>query len=138
LDRTLFWTTAELEDKLLDFRTYFNEHRSHTGLQGRTPDRATPCRDLSPVSIPMAGNAIAEASITHPWPPDSPKNSAPGGIRRKSANRTPTGNICCFVLLSAPRLADLILSLPPSAFRYDSPSAGQRSPAESVRISIRH
>ena len=110
-DRTLFWTTADLEDKLLDFRTYFNEHRSHTGLQGRMPDQATPCRDLSPVSIPMAGNAIAEASITHPRPPDSPKNSAPGGIRRKSANRTSTGTICCFVLLSAPRLADLILSL---------------------------
>src|SRR5438093_7153188 len=25
LDRTLFWTTADLEDKLLDFRTYFND-----------------------------------------------------------------------------------------------------------------
>jgi putative transposase len=42
LDRTLFWTTADLENKLLDFRTYFNEHRSHTGLQGRTPDPGTP------------------------------------------------------------------------------------------------
>jgi transposase InsO family protein len=38
LDRTLFWTTADLENKLLDFRTYFNHHRTHTGLQGRTPD----------------------------------------------------------------------------------------------------
>src|SRR5439155_7093477 len=36
LDRTLFWTTADLEDKLLDFRTYFNHHRSHTALGGRT------------------------------------------------------------------------------------------------------
>jgi len=42
LDRTLFWTTADLENKLLDFRTYFNEHRSHTGLQGRTPDQDMP------------------------------------------------------------------------------------------------
>src|ERR1019366_7039530 len=42
LDRTLFWTTADLENKLLDFRTYFNEHRSHTGLHGRTPDPDTP------------------------------------------------------------------------------------------------
>jgi hypothetical protein len=25
LDRTLFWTTADLENKLLDFQTYFNE-----------------------------------------------------------------------------------------------------------------
>ncbi len=42
LDRTLFWTTADLENKLLDFRTYFNVHRSHTGLEGRTPDQDTP------------------------------------------------------------------------------------------------
>src|ERR1035437_5437422 len=42
LDRMLFWTTSDLENKLLDFRTYFNEHRSHTGLQGRTPDQDAP------------------------------------------------------------------------------------------------
>jgi putative transposase len=38
LDRTLFWTTADLESKLLDFTRYFNGHRSHTGLQVRTPE----------------------------------------------------------------------------------------------------
>ena len=38
LDRTLFWTTADLENKLLDFTTYFNLHRSHTAREGRTPD----------------------------------------------------------------------------------------------------
>ena len=42
LDRTLFWTTADLEDKLLDFRKYFNHHRSHTALEGRTPDQDSP------------------------------------------------------------------------------------------------
>ena len=42
LDRTSFWTTADLEDKLLDFRTYFNHHRSHTALEGRTPDQDAP------------------------------------------------------------------------------------------------
>src|SRR6266849_4098967 len=42
LDRTLFWTTADLEDKLLDFRTYFNHHRSHTALEGRTPEQDAP------------------------------------------------------------------------------------------------
>ncbi len=31
LDHILFWTTADLENKLLDFRTYFNNHR---GLDG--------------------------------------------------------------------------------------------------------
>src|ERR1019366_4272339 len=41
LDRMLFWTTADLESKLLDFQTYFNEHRAHTGRQGRTPDQDT-------------------------------------------------------------------------------------------------
>jgi len=46
LDYTLFWTTADLETKLLDFRTYFNNHRTHTSLGGRTPD--------TPVSRPIA------------------------------------------------------------------------------------
>jgi transposase InsO family protein len=38
LDRTLFWTTADLEMKLLDFRRYYNGHRTHSGLAGHTPD----------------------------------------------------------------------------------------------------
>ena len=42
LDRMLFWPTARLENKLLDFRTYFNEHRSHSGLEGRTSNQDTP------------------------------------------------------------------------------------------------
>jgi hypothetical protein len=40
------WTTADLEKKLLDFRTYFNNHRTHTSREGRTPD--------TPVSRPIA------------------------------------------------------------------------------------
>ena len=39
LDRTLFWTTVDLENKLLEFRNYFNRHRTHTSLEGRTPDQ---------------------------------------------------------------------------------------------------
>ena len=46
LDHLLFWTTTDLENKLLDFRTYFNNHRTHNSLEGRTPD--------SPVSRPIA------------------------------------------------------------------------------------
>ena len=38
LDHTLFWSSADLENKPLDFRTYFNAHRRHTSLEGRTPD----------------------------------------------------------------------------------------------------
>jgi hypothetical protein len=46
LDHMLFWTTADLENKLLDFSTYFNNHRTHTSRKGRTPD--------TPVSRPVA------------------------------------------------------------------------------------
>jgi putative transposase len=38
LDHRLFWTTVDLENKLLDFTTYFNHHRTHTSREGRTPD----------------------------------------------------------------------------------------------------
>jgi putative transposase len=38
LDRTLFWTTADLGAKLLDFKHFYNGHRAHSGLEGRTPD----------------------------------------------------------------------------------------------------
>ena len=37
LDRTLFWTTADLEVKLIDFQHYYNGHRTHAGLEGRLP-----------------------------------------------------------------------------------------------------
>jgi putative transposase len=46
LDHLLFWTTVDLENKLLDFRTYFNNHRTHTSREGRTP--------VTPVSRPIA------------------------------------------------------------------------------------
>src|SRR5262245_2578000 len=38
LHRTLFWTTADLEMKLLDFQRYDNGHRTHARVNGRTPD----------------------------------------------------------------------------------------------------
>jgi putative transposase len=38
LDRTLFWTTADLEAKLGEFQLYYNEHRAHAGVDGRPPD----------------------------------------------------------------------------------------------------
>jgi putative transposase len=44
LDRTLFWTAADLELKLLDFQRYYNGHRTHAGLDGRTPE---PSPDVS-------------------------------------------------------------------------------------------
>ena len=66
LDRTLFWTSADLENKLLDFRTYFNFHCSHTALKGQTPAKTRPSRIQAPVFIPMVGKATVEASITTP------------------------------------------------------------------------
>ena len=41
LDHTLFWTAADLEMKLLDFQRYYNGHRTHAGLNGRTPEPST-------------------------------------------------------------------------------------------------
>jgi hypothetical protein len=36
LDRILFWTTADLEAKLIDFQHYYNGHRTNGGT-GRAP-----------------------------------------------------------------------------------------------------
>ena len=38
LDRILFWSTADLEEKLTDFQRYYNDHRTHWGLGGRLPN----------------------------------------------------------------------------------------------------
>lgn len=37
LDHTFFWTEIDLVGKLLDYKTYFNHHRTHMGLGGSTP-----------------------------------------------------------------------------------------------------
>ena len=42
LDRTLFWTAADLEAKLREYQGYYNGHRTHAGLNGRPP---TPSAD---------------------------------------------------------------------------------------------
>jgi len=39
LDRTLFWTTADLEMKLRAFRNYYNAYRVHAALEGCPPER---------------------------------------------------------------------------------------------------
>jgi transposase InsO family protein len=35
LDHILSWTTADLEEKLVDFQNYYNGYRTHAGLEGR-------------------------------------------------------------------------------------------------------
>jgi hypothetical protein len=37
VDRTLFWTAADLERKLFEFQDYYNAHRAHAALNGRPP-----------------------------------------------------------------------------------------------------
>jgi len=57
LDRTLFWTAADLEMTLLDFQHYYNGHRAHAGLNGRTPE-------------PSADQGCARASVSaYRWQP---------------------------------------------------------------------
>jgi putative transposase len=51
LDRTLFWTAADLELKLREFQRYFNGHRTHAGLGGLTPE-------------PRAGEDSARACVS--------------------------------------------------------------------------
>ena len=50
LDRILFWTTADLEAKLLDFQHYYNGYRTHAGLEGRLPE-------------PPAGGAVSPTGL---------------------------------------------------------------------------
>ncbi len=66
LDRTLFWTAADLEMKLLDFQRYYNGHRTHAGLNGRTPEPSTDtgCARASVNSYPLAATlprAVSDA-----------------------------------------------------------------------------
>ena len=37
LDRMLFWSAPDLEHKLSEFEDFFNAHRAHASLNGRTP-----------------------------------------------------------------------------------------------------
>jgi putative transposase len=37
LDRMLFWSARDLEQKLSDFQDFYNSHRAHASLGGRIP-----------------------------------------------------------------------------------------------------
>ena len=41
LDLMLFWTRPDLESKLRDFQDYYNRHRAHSALSGRTPQETS-------------------------------------------------------------------------------------------------
>ena len=55
LDRILFWPTADLETKLLEFQHYYNAHRTHAGLEGRLPEPA------------VAGSALPMGLDSYRW-----------------------------------------------------------------------
>ena len=38
LDQTFFWTATDLENKLRHYQHYYNEHRCHLSLDGKTPE----------------------------------------------------------------------------------------------------
>jgi hypothetical protein len=65
LDPTLFWTTADLESKLLDFKTYFNHQRTHSARAGRPPDDVPTCqhRDKRAPKSPVSGEPSLESLI---------------------------------------------------------------------------
>jgi len=60
LDRTLFWTAADLERKLFEFQCSYNGYRVHAGLAGRPP-----------ASMPNGGGARASLG-SYRWQPHSP------------------------------------------------------------------
>ena len=37
LDHTFFWTATDLENKLREYQSNFNESRTHSGRNGATP-----------------------------------------------------------------------------------------------------
>src|SRR5215831_3896796 len=37
LDRILFWTTVDLDEKLAEFQHFYNGYRTHAGLGGSVP-----------------------------------------------------------------------------------------------------
>jgi len=39
LDRILFWNVSDLEKKLNNFKGYYNGHRVHAALDGKTPEQ---------------------------------------------------------------------------------------------------
>lgn len=49
LDHTLFWNATDLERKLNEFKTYYNNYRNHSSLSGQSP-----CEFGTKVSKPKA------------------------------------------------------------------------------------
>ena len=51
LDQLLFWNATDLERKLVDFRRYYNSHRTHMSLDGVTPAEISEKREIQPAQL---------------------------------------------------------------------------------------
>jgi len=51
LDRTIFWTASDLQAKLGCFQNYFNEHRTHMGLDGCIPNQISENKTPNVINI---------------------------------------------------------------------------------------
>src|SRR5713101_3460372 len=107
-------------------------------ILGGTGERRTKthaCHDQSPTSVPMDGNATAEAFITRQWLPDFPNTPAHCGTGRTLADkplfnettRYRRGAVGCSWLFHRVHSATMA--------RLSWPA---RLPPKSVKISIRH
>jgi Integrase core domain len=46
LDQVFFWNASDLEQRLAAFRHYYNTHRSHSALEGATPEECSEKRKV--------------------------------------------------------------------------------------------
>jgi hypothetical protein len=65
LDRTLFWTAADLEMKLFEFQGYYNGYRAMRGWRGVHQKRVWRRPAPAQVSVRIAGSGTVVASIRH-------------------------------------------------------------------------
>ena len=63
LDRTLFWTAADLGLKLREFQGYFNGHRTLAALGGLTPEPRTGEDSARASVVCIAGGPTVVGSI---------------------------------------------------------------------------
>jgi hypothetical protein len=71
LDHVLFWTSADLENKPLDFRTYLTTIAPIT--RGKGEPRIYACHDPSPICARFVGDLTVKAYTRHPWLPEFSK-----------------------------------------------------------------
>src|ERR1700721_1694714 len=74
LDHMVFWTSADLENKLLDFRTYTITIAPIT--HGKGERRRRPRHNPSPICARFAGKLTVEPYTRHRWLPDFSKTRA--------------------------------------------------------------